>query len=279
MATKYAPGVDVVVVNYQSPEDIFAFIQTFALVQYEVPCSLTIINVDPGEEDDRAVDMAVRSSELTIPTIWGSWPRNVGYAHACNFAAASLNEYLDHPPRATVAFFNADTRLRSGVLDACHWELHQHKDWAVCGPRQIDDYGKITHAGIFGTMERPQLRGWQEPDEGQFNEIRDDAVSVSGSAYFAKRKVWDALTACPLFCDIVGEKPAGAFLPTQHYYEETWCSYHALAHGHKVAYMGSVVMTHRWHKASPSGGPADQEMSTSQAAFRSACDQHGIPHD
>lgn len=265
-------------VNYQTPQDAFEFIQAFADVQYEVPCTLTIINVDPTPEDDIAVDMAVRSAEVKIPTVWGSWPTNVGYALACNFAAAALAQYHD-VARSTLAFFNADTRLRPGVLDQCHWELHQHRDWGVVGPRQVDDSNNITHAGIFGTQEQPQLRGWQEPDAGQFNDVRDDAVSVSGSAYFTKRKVWDRLTACPLFCDIVGGNPIGAFLPTQHYYEETWCSYHAAAHGYKIAYLGSVGMVHRWHKASPVGGPAEQGMSAAKQQFRAACDYHDIPHD
>lgn len=274
---KYRAGVDLIVVNYKSPGDIAAFLQCFKEVQFEVPCTLSIVNVDPDLEDDSAVEANLVGIE--VPVAYGCWESNVGYAKACNVAASNLADYdAEGIPKATVAFFNADTRLRPGVLDQCHWELHQHKDWGVVGPRQIDDYGKVVHAGIFGSQEYPILRGWQQQDEGQYNDVNDEAVSVSGSAYFVKRQAWDELTACPIHQLVSGSAP-GAFLPTQHYYEETWCSYHAFAHGWKIAYLGSTVMTHLWHKASPVGGFADRQMPISQQMFRDACEMHGIPHD
>jgi GT2 family glycosyltransferase len=137
----------------------------------------------------------------------------------------------------------------------------------------------ITHAGIFGTNDKPALRGWKRPDDGQFDEIRDDALSVSGSAYFIKRLCWDELTNCSKYRKIAPDA-VGAFLPTPHYYEETFCSYHAREHGWKVVYDGETSMVHKWHKASPVGGVAEKKhMPESRKMFRAACDMHGITHD
>lgn len=269
------PGVDVVVVNYRTPDDLRGFIKSFAAVQFEVPATLFVVNVEPLEADADAVDEALE--DVVVPVGYALCPTNIGYAKACNQAATAIAGF--NRPRRTLAFFNADTRLAPGVLDHCHWTLHQNDDWGIIGPKQVNDAGEITHAGVFGTNKRPLLRGWKEPDAGQYDEIRDDAVSVSGSAYFVKRSCWDELSACPTYKEIAPEA-LGAFLPTQHYYEETWCSYHAREHGWKVVYDGEVSMIHRWHQASPVGGVAEKKhMPASRIMFRDACDRHGIERD
>lgn len=269
------PGVDVVVVNYQTPTDLRDFLRSFVKVQFEVPCTLYVVNVEPQKADAEVVEHELDG--VKVPVGYALCPSNVGYARACNTAAVAIKDY--NRPRKTLAFFNADTRLEDGVLDHCHWNLHQNNTWGVIGPKQVNDDGLITHAGIFGTNDKPQLRGWKKKDKGQFDEIRDDAVSVAGSAYFIKRHVWDELTFCPKYRKAAPEAQ-GAFLPTRHYYEESWCSYHAREHGWKVAYDGQVSMIHKWHRASPVGGVAEKKyFPESRKLFRDACDQHGIKHD
>jgi GT2 family glycosyltransferase len=269
------PGVDVIVVNYRTPDDLVAFIHSFAAVQFEVPATLFVVNVEPTQADEDAANDALE--DIVVPVGYAVCPNNIGYAKACNSAAAAITSY--HRPRRTLAFFNADTRLMPGVLDHCHWTLWQNEEYGIVGPKQVNEVDEITHAGIFGTNTRPSLRGWKEKDKGQFDEIRDDAVSVSGSAYFIKRTVWDELLECPVFKEIAPEA-LGAFLPTPHYYEETWCSYHAREHGWKVVYDGDVSMIHRWHQASPVGGLAEKKhMPQSRVMFRDACDRHGIERD
>ena len=75
----------------------------------------------------------------------------------------------------------------------------------------------------------------------------------------------------------------GAFLPTPHYYEETWCSYFARHRGYNVVYDGSVSIGHSWHASSPKPGEgyseADSKFKVSQEIFRKACDQLGIERD
>ena len=75
----------------------------------------------------------------------------------------------------------------------------------------------------------------------------------------------------------------GAFLPTPHYYEETWCSYFARHLGYNVVYDCSISIGHSWHASSPKPGEgyshADAQFKVSQSIFRNACDQLGIERD
>lgn len=258
-------SLDLIVVNYHTPLDLEAFLRSLHAHEPAVDCALTIVDVASEVHDD------------IYP--WGRNGRkgrhvgvvdNIGYARACNAAAARGTSDV-------IALFNADTQLRDGSLDCCHDELMAHDDWGVLGPRQVDSNGRLRHAGIFGTNAKPVHRGWAEKDHGQYDDVRQ-AVTVSGSAYFVKRHVWEELTACPLFRQ-VAPQAEGAFLPTAHYYEETWCSYHAKAHGYEVVYFGLASIVHEWHRSSPVGGWAEQQLATSQAYFRAACDHHRIAHD
>jgi GT2 family glycosyltransferase len=260
-------GLDVVVVNYRTPGDLGGFLDSFTRHSGHVATSLTIANVAPLPGDEKLAHFFAERHDADIVT----FTENVGYARACNHAA-TLGD------RKVLAFFNADVRLTAGALDECYGALMARPDWGVLGPRQIDDHGRYTHAGIFGTQAQPSMRGWHKRVSGAYEDIRDDAVSVSGAAYFVPRKVWADLTGCEVYREIAPDAE-GAFLPTPHYYEETWCSYHAQAHGLKCVYFGTVTIVHRWHQASPVGGRAERLMPQSRAMFRAACDRHGIPHD
>lgn len=262
------PGLDIVVVNYRTPDDLESWVNSFLKHEPTYPYDLWIANVEPRDWDQRHGRFM---HDLVPHATYVEFPTNVGYATA-------VNRCLEEGSRSVVLAMNADTRITPGVLDECYEKLLSRPDWGVLGPRSTDELLRITHAGIFGTHEQPQLRGWLQKDRGQFSELRDDAVSVSGSAYFCKRHVWQELTDCPIY-QSVAEGAEGAFLPTTHYYEETACSYHAVAHGYKVVYDGEDHLVHIWHRASPVGGWAEQQMGASREFFRVFCDAHGIPHD
>lgn len=256
-------GVDVIVCNYKTPGDLQRFLDSY---EESDSRNLWIVNVCPDREDTR-VAVAYAKEREGVSVL--EHHTNVGYARAVNNAAA----FGSHD---VIAIFNADTELWSGVVEECSEALMSDPDWGVLGPRQVDRRNRITHGGIIGTHSRPQLRAWRQVDEGQCSDVVE-AVTVSGSAYFVKRSVWNELTDCHHFQSYGAE---GAFLPTQHYYEETWCSYHAWAHGYKVIYWGPSVMLHEWHQSSPVGGQADQLWyKESKALFNEACERHGIPHD
>lgn len=257
----YSPGIDLIVINYRTPYDLGHFLQSVGKHPPDMPYTLTVGNVDPLEADRTAAGL----------NQYCEWDTNVGYAAAVNYCA-SLGD------RETIGIFNADTRLTEGVVNDCHNALLSDESWAVIGPRQIDDKGRITHGGIFGTETHRTERGFHHHNIDQCADIRDDAMSVSGSAYFIKRHVWDELLACPTYQQSNPEA-TGAFLPTRHYFEETWCSYHARAHGYKIVYYGAATMIHQWHRASPVGGPADRQVGLARNLFRDACDAHGIDHE
>lgn len=254
-------AVSVVVVNYQTPADLAGFCQSY---EDHAPddAELIIVNVEPTDDDIDVAEQFKFTQHIVAQV-------NVGYGSACNRAAKQTF-------REVIALFNADTRLRDGTITECAEALLGHREWGILGPRQVDEHGLLTHAGIIGDRAHPRHRAWKEPDRGQYTDVVE-VPTVSGSAYFVKREVWNQLTWCPIFRQIAPDAE-GAFLPTKHFYEETWCSYHAIEHGWKVVYYGPVTMEHHWHKASPVGY-VEQWMPASQAFFRHACDKHHIPHD
>lgn len=259
------PGLDVIVVNYRTPQDLEAFVRSYRAYPPTVPSKLWIVDVDPPKEQVVGNLRLVEGGDFYI-----SHDQNIGYARAVNDAAQRGHHDV-------LAIFNADVELTKGALDKCYEALMTHPDWAVVGPLQTDGHGRVTHAGIFGTLAHPRHRGWHQPVDPAWRDVRT-AVSVSGSAYFIARDLWMMLNDCPIFAEMYPEAE-GAFLPTSHYYEETWCSYHAQAHGFQVVYFGEVEITHHWHRASAVGGWAEGQMPYSQAMFRQMCDEHGIEHD
>jgi GT2 family glycosyltransferase len=261
-------SVDCIVVNYQTPLDLEDFCES---MRDQRISSLTIMNNDPNTEDRVVAARYVKELGAESITL-----DNVGYANAVNYAAQRVDsDYL--------AIFNADVVCSPDSVQEMVSFMCSAPHIGIAGPRQVNENGLITHAGIFGTSDKPKIRGWKKKDRGQFNDIRDDCVSVAGSAYFVLRRCWDELTDCPDYNDavvrIMGGFPAGAFLPTPHYYEETFCSYHAREHGWSVAYNGEIEMIHKWHRASAVGGFAEKMMPISRDMFRQACDEHGIVHD
>lgn len=258
-------NIDLVVVNYQTPGDLFDFCCSYEDHKPEIRSRLIIMNNDPTE-----ADIAVASEFVERGTVHRVVNgENIGYSGALNLA-------YRHFVNDAMAFFNADTQLTAGVVDSC-CDLLQDERVGVVGPGQVNRAGQVTHAGIFGTHDRPQHRGWKDRWKPEYEDVRE-AISVSGSAYFTTRKCMnDLFYSRPykeLYPDVVGP-----FLPTPHYYEETWFSYHAWHLGYRVMYNGQARMLHEWHKASPHGGYAEQMMPQSRRMFREACDHLGIPHD
>lgn len=279
-------SIRIVIVNYRTSDDLDACLNS--LRQHPPSYSYDVVVV---HNEVTLPDMVVAARYCGLPWQMASleWDRNEGYATACNEAASWhwLNLEVEREAKPTspvIGLFNADVLFTPGVIDDCFEALMSNPDWGVVGPRQMDEQGKITHAGIFGTRAQPHLRGFKERAGDRYTEVDDTAVSVSGSAYFIKRSLWDQLTACALY-QLVAPNAVGAFLPTKHYWNETWTSYHAVEHESptgqpwKIAYLGSSTMVHKWHRASPVGGYGEQHISEDQAMFRRACDIHDIPHD
>lgn len=256
--------MDSVVVDYRTPWDLAAFLRSY---QAYPPAdgNLWVVLVSP--EPGTVVDVVGGWPDLDFETI--ICEDNVGYARACNKAAKRGSGEV-------IAFFNADVVLTSGALDACAEALAAEPTWGILGPRQVDEQNRFTAAGTFGPDYRPEHRAWMAPDAGQCSDVRTDAVTVSGAALFIKRKLWDELTDCPFYASAACA-PEGAFLPTKHFYEETFCCYHARFHGALCVYYGPVKIVHKWAQATLADPGAT--MTESREVFRDACDLHSIPHE
>lgn len=265
-------GINLVVVSYKTTADLDGFLLSLRDNQPSIPWTLTIFNVCP-EQADTDIAMWWRD-RMPSPTFVLASVENIGYSGACNRGAYGS---YDH-----VGLFNADVRITEGSIDALVSYLDADDTRAVAGPRQLDERGRFTAAGIFGDREHPIHRGWQENAGGKYQDNRDDCPTVSGAAFVVKRAAWDELTNCPEFsrasvaCQL-GE-PQGALLNTQHFYEETFCCYHAIQHGYKCCFLGEVTMVHKWHQASPQGS-LSTITKESQRRFRAVCAIMGIPHD
>lgn len=266
-------SVDICIVSYRTPIYLERMLES--LMEYAPVDSKIFIRVNCMDDDDARVLADYKDVVHHI-----EFGDNIGYARSVNrLASLGVNP--------VIAVFNADVKFDSNAIQYCVDELMEHDDWGVLGPRSVDSRGKLTHAGIFGSNSSPKHRSWKSSDSNSVQDVKE-AVTVSGSAYFVKRSVWDELTICPsfreachdLYQDVEGESPLGAFLPTDHYYEETFCSYHARSHGYKVIYLGSAKVIHEWHKSSSIGSDiSDGKMKKSRLEFRVACDIHGIERD
>lgn len=211
----------------------------------------------------------------TMPPYWGCTIMcndNVGYSRACNMLGNMGGGEI-------VGLLNADVWLTVGDVEKIAESFDKHPEMAIMGPKQRDENGRIRHAGIEGTNTAPKHRGWgvYDPDDTLFRDYKE-MVTVSGSAYFIRRSVWDALTDDEEYRSIVPDA-LGPFLPTPHYFEETWVSYFARHRGYGVYYDGSISIGHSWHASHKVGSEHDKKFPISQAMFRDACAIMGIECD
>lgn len=272
--------IDLCVVNYNTPK------QTHRLLS-------TLGHDDNGIWNTYLADN--KSSDDSFDALLGvcqSFPitkivqnDNIGYAAACNQLASFGSGDI-------IGLLNSDVWLSTSDVLSIQKSFDNNPNVHILGPKQRDERGAITHAGIGGTNVRPLHRGWHKPDPMDV-EFRDmlQMVTVSGSAYFIRRSVWEALTSDEEYQELVNTivlngwipksrtEPLGAFLPTKHYYEETFCSYFARHRGYNVYYDGRISIGHSWHAAHEKGSDADKHWSESQFLFRYACDTLGIEHD
>lgn len=223
---------------------------------------------DNGSTDGSVEWLKERQRTYEIEHV--AYNENIGYAAACNQLAG-------YGTGEIIGLLNADVWFATSDVQKIERSFRD-QEVSILGPKQRNEQGSIVHAGIFGSNEQPKHRGWRQHDpQDQFYRDKQECVTVSGSAYFIRRTTWETLTQCKIYQSIAPEAP-GAFLPTPHFYEETWCSYHARAHGFKVFYDGSISIGHSWHASSPVGSQNDK-FRMSYGIFSAACDAHAIAHD
>lgn len=262
--------IDLCIVNYNTRDLLKRLLDCLhSDLDYDNRC--WVLNISDNGSTDQSHDWIMQNG-LTYEISRYFQNQNVGYSAACNNMANNSTSDI-------IGLLNSDVWMSSSDVKGIQDIFDNNPDIHILGPKQRDENGFITHAGIIGTNLAPKHRGWREHDpKDEFYRDRINCVTVSGSAYFIRRSVWDALTNDPEYRKIA-PNAVGAFLPTPHYYEETWCSYFARHRGYNVVYDGSVSIGHSWHKSSEVGGHADKHFSTSREIFRNACDTIGIERD
>jgi cellulose synthase/poly-beta-1,6-N-acetylglucosamine synthase-like glycosyltransferase len=259
--------VDLIAVAYQAPTETARFLDSLGKVG--VPFTLTVVENRSPDPQVLTILEKWREQVTNIPECLGYMvlpqDQNYGYATACNLGAS-----LGHAPY--LALLNCDIAFEKNCVSTIIEYFDSAPGVGIIGPRTTDSSNNLTHAGIVrDATGRDMHRAWREQDLGLFTDILS-VPTVSGATYFVRRECWDELTHCMRYQESApGAK--GAFLPTRHFYEETWCSYHAHAHDWDVIYLGTAKMTHEWHKSSPIGALPFQE---AEEQFRKACAEHGI---
>jgi GT2 family glycosyltransferase len=270
--------IDLCIVNYNSTKELKRFLDTLHS-DLKSPNGALEKNWNLYITDNNSTDNFIpwiRDNEDSYYINRTYLRQNIGYSAATNMMASNSNAEI-------IAVLNADVWMSSSDCMKIENIFKENPDIHILGPKQRDEYGHITHAGIVGTNTAPRHRGWKELDKlDELYRDRVECVTVSGSAYFIRREVWNALTNNPRYRDMY-PNAIGAFLPTPHYYEETWCSYFARHLGYNVVYDGSVSIGHSWHASSPKPGEgyshADAQFPISREIFRKACDYIGIERD
>ena len=265
--------IDLCIVNYNTRGMLERFLECLHSDIHLFPNSWQLHISDNGSIDgswDWIQKTVIDDGRYRLSSAWKN--ENIGYSAACNTMAA-------HSKSEIIGLLNSDVWMTSSDVAKIKHIFDKNPDIHILGPKQRDENGRITHAGIVGTNTAPKHRGWRELDpQDILYRDRIECVTVSGSAYFVRRDVWDSLTNDPEYRKMY-PNAIGAFLPTPHYYEETWCSYFARHRGYNLVYDGSVSIGHSWHGSSPVGGPADANFPISREIFRKACDFIGIERD
>lgn len=260
--------IDLCVVHYFTPKELFRLLVG---LQTELP-AFNLYIADNGSDEDTKAWLKIQDEVTTV------FNENIGYAAACNQLAAMGNSPY-------IGLLNSDVWMTNDDVLAIIQAFEEMPEAAIIGPKQRDERGQITHAGIFGTEVNPKMRGWKMHDSRDelYRDITE-AITVSGAAYFIRRSVWEELTQCQLNQDfhrsVLGIESTGAFVQTPHYFEERACSAHARGHGYKVFYDGSISIGHSWHKSHPIGSTLDTEtMQISKRIYQDFCDFHGIERE
>jgi len=230
--------------------------------------------IDNGSTDDTReylIEVIGDENKHITTTSFGS---NIGYAKAVNYLSTkSKNEFL--------CAVNADAWFTTNHVKQVIQSFNETPEMAILGPKQMDEDKTIRHGGIFWDgSTNPIHRGWNELDplDAKYKD-KLRCWTVSGSLYYIRRSVWDDLTHCMNYQDIM-ENPDGAFLPTPHFFEETFCSVHAQYHGYQVWYDGKIETAgHTWGASEDIYGMSRRYFDISKDIYIGACDRHGIRHE
>lgn len=204
--------IDIAVVNYNTKIQIRRLLHYMLDSEHEDFFNLLI--ADNGSTDNSLEYLRLMENNYSEIQLVAN--ENIGYARACNQLAAMGTADI-------IALCNSDIWITPQQVLQIIDTFDANPQISILGPKQRDENGYVTAGGIFGTLDAPKHRGWKvfDPEDKLYRD-RQEAVTVSGSAYFIRRSVWDELTNCPIYQGLEvcqnNEVSLGAFLPTPHYY-------------------------------------------------------------
>lgn len=171
--------------------------------------------------------------------------------------AESINGALKHGAAPYVGALNADTwMIDRASLRIIATLFNYHPDVAVIGPRQVNNQGRLVHAGIIGNNHVRTHRFWQTPlpeADHLCAENLLDVPTVTGSVYFCRREVW--------------EQHGGFYEGCRHYFEETALDFKIRHAGWRVCYTGATTFGHLWQSSPLPQSWLVQKAAESQKEF------------
>lgn len=261
--------IDLLVVNYNTPKLLKRFLDVLHS-DYE-PDVWKLYLADNGSTDDSQEWIMENAASYNIEEV--IFNENIGYAKAINDLAFRSNSEI-------LCALNSDVWFPTNHVKEVAQSFNELPNVGVLGVKQMDEEFRVRHGGIFwDRVSNPSHRAWTQYDPG--DRLCKDAQrcwTVSGSIYYVKRSVWNEITNHPKYRELYPDAK-GAFLPTPHYFEETFCSQMTHHLGHDVWYDGRVQTAgHTWH-ASNSVGDNNDKFAYSRQLYIAACNYIGIPHE
>lgn len=209
-------SVDIVIVNYNTRDYLKGCIQSIE-DHTRYPHRLILID-NQSTDGSRSYLNQLRRKGYTVALN----QQNLGCAKAWNQGIRmGKGEYL--------LFLNPDTLVTPKWLTKMVACAESDEKIAVVGNKQIDQNGKILHAGMVEIKGKAVFRGEGEEDHSsKFDQICD-CIDVCGACYLIKRK----------YLPTIGYFDERFFL----YAEETDYSFRARELGYRVVYC-PVTITH-----------------------------------
>lgn len=262
--------IDLLIVNYNTKDLLKRLLDTLHSDYEEGVWKIYL--ADNDSKDGSKEWIAENAAKYSIEFI--SFNQNIGYSAAINHLASKSNsEFL--------CAVNADTWFTTSHVRQVEQSFKELPNAAVIGVKQVDERRLIRHGGIFWDgVNNPEHRGWGLHDANDtFFKDRVQCWTVSGSIYYVRRSMWDAMTEYEPYRELF-PRALGPFLPTPHFFEETFCSQLAHHMGYEVWYDGTVETAgHSWHASSDVGEASRNYFEISRNLYKATCERLGIPHE
>jgi GT2 family glycosyltransferase len=194
--TNVSPGVDIVIVNWNSGELLADCLRSIETAQAASSLPVRVMVVD-----NASADASHRRYAGALPVELICNAANEGFARACNQGAA-------RGTAAYILFLNPDTRIEAGVLEKVVRRMEQPDaaKIAVCGIQLVDDKGNVARSCArfltLGTLFNDTIgtsKYWPNRCPGLMMSDWDHADTrfvdhVMGAFYVIRRSVFERLS-------------------------------------------------------------------------------------